>query len=110
MSARISNARPINSPRRDGVEQCLGHPNELGITDSMHSISTRGTCDDIEFSNCIALSILSDDVDTAAIFLRYGSDATIDDDVEAVADIFGAPENLSGVNLNPVQRAVDVQN
>lgn len=102
MSARITNARPINSPRRDGVEQRLRHPNELCITDSMHSIPTRGTCDDIEFSNCIALSILSDDVHTAAILLRYSSNTTIDDDVEAVAGIFRAPENLASVDLNPV--------
>lgn len=102
MSARITNARPIHSPRRDGVEQCLRHPNKLCITDSMHSIPTRGTCDDIEFSDCIALSILSNDVDTAAIFLGYGSNTTIDDDVEAVAGILWAPENLAGVDLNPV--------
>jgi hypothetical protein len=96
-------------PGRDGIEQSLRHPNELRISDGMDGASPRRTSDDIELANSVTLAILADDRNFG-LLIRDCSQTSVDDDVEAVADILRAPQDLPGVDLHPIQRGIDVFN
>ncbi len=98
-----------HAPSGDGVEERLRHSDQFGVTNSMYSSTTRRARNNIDFSNCITLTIFAYDGYSPIFSLRYCTKSTIDNDIEAVAGLFRPPEYLAGVNLHPVQRCIDMK-
>ena len=101
--------REVHIPSGDGVEQRLWHANELRVTNGVDSIPPRRARDDIKLPDSISLTVLSYDGDAAVLLLSDSAKTTIDDNVEAVAFVFGSPEDLASVDLYPVERSVDME-
>ena len=76
----------------------------------MHSVPPRRAHDDINLANCVTLAILCEDVDAATLFFCDCTQASVDDDVKAVTDVVRTPQDLPGVDLNPIERTVNVEN
>ena len=86
----------------------MWHTNELGVSNSMNGSSPRRARDDIELAHRISLSVFSQYSDTSTLFFCDGTKPTIDDNIKAVADVLGTPQDLPGVDLDPVERTIDV--
>ena len=90
-------------PGRNCVIQRPRHPYQFSITYCVYCISSRRACYDIQFTDRISLAILREDRQPSVVLVLNSPQTTVDDDVEAVTDVLGAPQDLAGIDLHPIQ-------